>query len=128
MSRWPSSPWSASTRPMRRPQTFYSALPPFGAIFEPGLEPSALRTAGVRTCNRGNRIPLEGATWRAPLPSIQSHSICSVTLHPEAMMAYKETFIQRDQPDLCPRPPGGAEPAIILMHGFPDNLHLYDRL
>jgi pimeloyl-ACP methyl ester carboxylesterase len=23
---------------------------------------------------------------------------------------------------------GGEEPAIILMHGFPDNLHLYDRL
>ncbi|HEY2958473.1 MAG TPA: alpha/beta hydrolase [Actinomycetota bacterium] len=22
----------------------------------------------------------------------------------------------------------GAEPAIVLMHGFPDNLHLYDRL
>ena len=22
----------------------------------------------------------------------------------------------------------GAEPAIILMHGFPDNLHLYDHL
>jgi pimeloyl-ACP methyl ester carboxylesterase len=22
----------------------------------------------------------------------------------------------------------GEEPAIVLMHGFPDNLHLYDRL
>ncbi len=22
----------------------------------------------------------------------------------------------------------GDEPAIVLMHGFPDNLHLYDRL
>jgi pimeloyl-ACP methyl ester carboxylesterase len=30
-------------------------------------------------------------------------------------------------PDLRPRP-SGAEPAIILMHGFPDNVHLYDRL
>jgi pimeloyl-ACP methyl ester carboxylesterase len=25
------------------------------------------------------------------------------------------------------RPPG-AEPTIVVMHGFPDNLHLYDRL
>jgi pimeloyl-ACP methyl ester carboxylesterase len=22
----------------------------------------------------------------------------------------------------------GEEPAVVLMHGFPDNLHLYDRL
>ena len=30
-------------------------------------------------------------------------------------------------PDLRPRIPG-EEPTIVLMHGFPDNLHLYDRL
>src|SRR5215468_867819 len=85
MSPWPSSPWSASTRPIRRPQTFYNALPQFGVISEPGLELSALRTAGVRTCNSGDRIPLEGATWRTPLPSIQSHPICYVTLRLEVM-------------------------------------------
>ena len=30
-------------------------------------------------------------------------------------------------PDLRSRPPG-AQPTIVVMHGFPDNSHLYDRL
>src|SRR5262244_3556997 len=128
MSPWPSSPWSASTRPIRRPQTFDNALPQFGAISEPGLELLALRTAGGRTCNSGDRIPFEAATWRTPLPSIQSHSICYVTLRPEVMMDYRETLVQRDRHRIYVRDHPGAEPAIILMHGFPDNIHLYDRL
>jgi haloalkane dehalogenase len=43
-------------------------------------------------------------------------------------MAYQETFVQRDQHRIYVRDHSGAEPAIILMHGFPDNVHLYDRL
>ena len=43
-------------------------------------------------------------------------------------MAYQETFVQRDQHRIYVRDHLGAEPAIILMHGFPDNVHLYDRL
>ena len=43
-------------------------------------------------------------------------------------MAYQETFVQRDQHRIYVRDHPGAEPPIILMHGFPDNLHLYDRL
>lgn len=43
-------------------------------------------------------------------------------------MGYQETFVRRDQHRLYVREHPGAEPAIILMHGFPDNLHLYDRL
>ena len=43
-------------------------------------------------------------------------------------MAYQETFVQRDQHRIYVRDHPGAEPAIILMHGFPDNIHLYDRL
>jgi haloalkane dehalogenase len=39
-----------------------------------------------------------------------------------------EAFVQRDQYHIYVRGYAGAEPAIILMHGFPDNLHLYDRL
>jgi pimeloyl-ACP methyl ester carboxylesterase len=39
-----------------------------------------------------------------------------------------EGFAQRDQYRIYVREYAGAEPAIILMHGFPDNLHLYDRL
>jgi pimeloyl-ACP methyl ester carboxylesterase len=44
------------------------------------------------------------------------------------MMAYQETFVQRDQHRIYVRDHPGAEPAIILMHGFPDSVHLYDRL
>jgi haloalkane dehalogenase len=44
------------------------------------------------------------------------------------MMAYQETFVQRDQHRIYVRDHPGAEPTIILMHGFPDNVHLYDRL
>jgi haloalkane dehalogenase len=44
------------------------------------------------------------------------------------MMVYKETFVQRDQHRIYVREYAGEEPPIVLMHGFPDNLHLYDRL
>ena len=44
------------------------------------------------------------------------------------MMPYQETFVQRDQHRIYVRDHPGAEPAIILMHGFPDSVHLYDRL
>jgi len=39
-----------------------------------------------------------------------------------------EAFVQRDRYRIYLREYAGEEPAIILMHGFPDNLHLYDRL
>jgi pimeloyl-ACP methyl ester carboxylesterase len=44
------------------------------------------------------------------------------------MMEYQETFVRRNGHRIHVRDHPGAEPAIILMHGFPDNLHLYDRL
>jgi len=43
-------------------------------------------------------------------------------------MAYQVTFVQRDQHRIYVRDHQGVEPTIILMHGFPDNVHLYDRL
>ena len=43
-------------------------------------------------------------------------------------MKFKEQFVQRDQHRIYARESAGEEPAIVLMHGFPDNLHLYDRL
>ena len=43
-------------------------------------------------------------------------------------MEYRETFVQRNGHRLHVREYPGEEPAIVLMHGFPDNLHLYDRL
>jgi pimeloyl-ACP methyl ester carboxylesterase len=43
-------------------------------------------------------------------------------------MNYKEHSVQRNQHRIYAREYLGDDPAIILMHGFPDNLHLYDRL
>jgi hypothetical protein len=44
------------------------------------------------------------------------------------MMVYQETFGQRNQHRIYLREHPEEEPAIILMHGFPDNVHVYDRL
>jgi pimeloyl-ACP methyl ester carboxylesterase len=44
------------------------------------------------------------------------------------MTAYQETFVERNRHRIYVREYPGEEPTIILMHGFPDNLHLYDRL
>jgi haloalkane dehalogenase len=43
-------------------------------------------------------------------------------------MAYQETIVRRHQRRIHVRDHPGAGPPIILMHGFPDNLHLYDLL
>ena len=43
-------------------------------------------------------------------------------------MNFIEQFVQRDQHRIYVREYAGEEPTIILMHGLPDNLHLYDRL
>jgi haloalkane dehalogenase len=43
-------------------------------------------------------------------------------------MVYQETFVQRLQYRIYVREYSGEGPTIVLMHGFPDNLHLYDRL
>jgi pimeloyl-ACP methyl ester carboxylesterase len=43
-------------------------------------------------------------------------------------MKHREPAVRLDGNRIHVRDHGGAEPAILLMHGFPDNLHLYDRL
>ena len=43
-------------------------------------------------------------------------------------MQYDEPTVRREDHRLYVRDYPGSEPAIILMHGFPDNLHLYDRV
>ena len=43
-------------------------------------------------------------------------------------MGYQKTFVQRNQHRIYVRDYPGEEPPLVLMHGFPDNLHLYDRL
>src|SRR5229473_7013716 len=43
-------------------------------------------------------------------------------------MNFTEQFVARGEHRIYVREYAGEEPTIILMHGFPDNLHLYDRL
>jgi haloalkane dehalogenase len=43
-------------------------------------------------------------------------------------MNFTEQFVRRGQDRIYIREYSGEEPTIILMHGFPDNLHLYDRI
>jgi haloalkane dehalogenase len=43
-------------------------------------------------------------------------------------MNYGEHLVSRNHYRIYTREYAGEEPAIVLMHGFPDNLHLYDRL
>jgi pimeloyl-ACP methyl ester carboxylesterase len=46
----------------------------------------------------------------------------------EQTVSFTEHVVQRGPYHLYAREYPGEEPAIVLMHGFPDNLHLYDRL
>jgi pimeloyl-ACP methyl ester carboxylesterase len=43
-------------------------------------------------------------------------------------MSYEEGWAPRGEHGIYVRDYPGEEPAIVLMHGFPDNLHLYDRV
>src|SRR6266496_4522991 len=43
-------------------------------------------------------------------------------------VSYTEHVVQRGPYHIYAREYPGEEPAIVLMHGFPDTLHLYDRL
>jgi haloalkane dehalogenase len=42
--------------------------------------------------------------------------------------SFVEHRVQRDEGKLYARDYGGAGPAFVLMHGFPDNLHIWDDL
>jgi pimeloyl-ACP methyl ester carboxylesterase len=43
-------------------------------------------------------------------------------------MEYEEHWVPRGRHLIYLGEYGGEDPAVELMHGFPDNLHLYDRL
>lgn len=51
-----------------------------------------------------------------------------MAVFPEEKMQYQDKFVQLNRHRICTRDYPGKEPTIILMHGFPDNMHLYDRL
>jgi haloalkane dehalogenase len=43
-------------------------------------------------------------------------------------MEYSEHMVPRGRYRIYTKGYPGEKPAIVLMHSFPDNLHLYDRL
>jgi haloalkane dehalogenase len=43
-------------------------------------------------------------------------------------MGYRETWVRRGQHRIYARDYPGEDPPLVLLHGLPDNLHLYDRL
>jgi pimeloyl-ACP methyl ester carboxylesterase len=49
-------------------------------------------------------------------------------MSPEADKTYVEHRVPRGQGSLYARDYAGAGPALVLMHGFPDNLHIWDDL
>jgi pimeloyl-ACP methyl ester carboxylesterase len=51
-----------------------------------------------------------------------------ITAHAPSRRGYREHFVPRGPHSLYARDYAGEEPAIVLLHGFPDNQHLYDRL
>src|SRR6266508_4113241 len=47
---------------------------------------------------------------------------------PTQQGGFHDRFVRRGPFRIHVRDRAGADPAIVLMHGFPDNHHLYDRL
>jgi pimeloyl-ACP methyl ester carboxylesterase len=46
----------------------------------------------------------------------------------DSTLTFTEHYVPRDQGRVYARDYEGAGPAFVLMHGFPDNLHIYDDL
>src|SRR5262249_38890190 len=103
--------------------SLFSRLDPLRGRPRGGRQPKTPSGLTARDGRRQEKLPPPGAA--APR---SSSAIRSVTLRHEEMMAYQETFVQRGQHRIYVRDHPGAGPPIILMHGFPDNVHLYDRL
>src|ERR671914_2193527 len=70
--------------------------------------------------------PIQGIQERTGLRTDRSSCGKSATKGTE--MEYKEHWVPRGRHRIYAREYPGDGPAIVLMHGFPDNLHLYDRL
>jgi hypothetical protein len=51
-----------------------------------------------------------------------------ITANASSPGGYREHVLPRGSHHLVARDYAGEEPAIVLLHGFPDNQHLYDRL
>ena len=59
---------------------------------------------------------------------VYTHNLGRVGGRKVGEMEYEEHWVPRGRHLIYTREYGGEDPAVVLMHGFPDNLHLYDRL
>jgi pimeloyl-ACP methyl ester carboxylesterase len=59
---------------------------------------------------------------------VYTHNLGRVGGRKVGEMEYVEHWVPRGHHLIYTREYGGEDPAVVLMHGFPDNLHLYDRL
>ncbi len=49
-------------------------------------------------------------------------------MNPSSLLPYSEHMVPCSNARIYVRHYAGTGPAFVLMHGFPDNLHIYDRL
>jgi pimeloyl-ACP methyl ester carboxylesterase len=61
-------------------------------------------------------------------PSAEPASTPDRPTGPDRVTGFEERQVERGEHRLHVREQPGEEPTIVLMHGFPDNHHLYDRL
>jgi haloalkane dehalogenase len=58
----------------------------------------------------------------------EDFTIANAQPHPDNVPSFIEHYIPREQGRVYAREYKGANPAFVLMHGFPDNLHIWDDL
>jgi len=73
------------------------------------------------------RVPLAAALLVAVAFS-SAHEARVSALEDQARVHAKDQFVPRGRYHIFAREYPGKGPAFVLMHGFPDNSHLYDRL
>ena len=74
----------------------------------------------------GSRVPERVA--RTAKKERRREAAASAAEGKKDKMEYREHIVPRGRYRIYTKDYPGEKPAIVLMHGFPDNLHLYDRL
>jgi haloalkane dehalogenase len=78
--------------------------------------------------SRAQQYGLRRTTARTTKVEQQKEAAISAVEGKKDTMEYREHMVARGPYRIYTKDYPGEEPAIVLMHGFPDNLHLYDRL
>jgi haloalkane dehalogenase len=84
----------------------------------PAQKTSNSRRSFMLTALAGLAVPATNASAQTPAPA----------MNPSGPLDFKEHFIERGGGRLYAREWNGSGPTFVLLHGFPDNLHIYDEL